>query len=76
ALHHLDEIVGELTGTMTTYWLVPAEFVFPLSPGTRTYNLKQVLGSAYPAQGLQFPLSAYLQYPPNATSVLQRVPLD
>jgi len=61
ALHHLDLVVGELAGAMTCTWLVPAELVLPLAAGTRSYDLKVALGADWPENGLQFPLSAWLQ---------------
>lgn len=76
ALRQLDLIVGELTGTMTCFWLVPGEFTFDLVSGTQSYNLLTTLGSSYPDEGLQFPLSAYLQYPADSDGVTRKVPLE
>lgn len=77
ALGKLDLIVGELAGVMTCYWLVPDEFVMPLVAGQSDYNLLTALGSDYPDEGLQFPLSAYLQYPPTVPpSTTRRVPIE
>lgn len=73
ALDKLDLLVGEMAGTMTCYWLVPDEFTFTLTATTASYNLLTTLGSDYPEEGLQFPLSAYLKYP--AASGGRRVPL-
>lgn len=76
ALRHLDLIVGELAGTMTCFWLVPGEFTFSLTAGTQSYNLLTTLGSAYPDEGLQFPLSAYLRYPADSDGVTRKVPIE
>lgn len=75
ALGCLDLIVGELAGTMTCFWLVPAEFTLPLTADTPSYNLLTALGSSYPEAGLQFPLSAYLLHPVDGDGNQRKVPL-
>jgi len=76
AISALDLIVSELAGTMTCYWLVPAEFTLPLRAGTTSYNLLTALGSSYPDAGLQFPLSAYLLYPVDSDGNQRKVPIE
>jgi hypothetical protein len=72
ALSALDLRVQQETGTMRTYWLIPADFTIPLAAGQASYNLMTVLGAQYPRDGIQFALSASLQ-PPGG---LARIPLD
>jgi hypothetical protein len=76
ALGALDLIVGELAGTMTCYWLVPAEFTLSLTSGTASYDLLTALGSSYPDAGLQFPLSAYLLYPVDGDGNQRKTPVE
>jgi len=71
ALESLDMLVGQLAGSMRLWFLVPEEFTVPLTGGTGSYNLRDVLGSAWPQDGIQFVISAWLQ-PPNGA---QRRPL-
>lgn len=76
ALGNLDLIVGEMTGTMTCYWLVPDEFSLPLTAAQRQYDLKVAMGSSYPEDGVQFPLSAWLEYPANGGDRPRRKELE
>jgi hypothetical protein len=59
ALHWLDLVVGELSGTERVLWLVPDTLTLPLAAGKSVYNLLDDLSPA-PRNGIEFPTSAAL----------------
>lgn len=60
ALRALDSIVQEFAGTNEAWWLRPMEVEVPLTSGTSEYDLEDTLGSDYPADWIDTPISAVL----------------
>lgn len=60
ALAWLDLNMAELGGTGRCWWLVPNTLSIPLTAAVAEYDLKTVLGSDYPTDGVQFPLKAMI----------------
>lgn len=61
AVYWLDLAVAELAGTGHCVWLVPSTLTIPLVANTKTYDLSDVLASAYPEDGILFPIEAYVR---------------
>lgn len=72
ALSAFDLRVQELAGTVRLTWLIPTELTLPLTAGQGEYNLMTALGAAYPPDGIQFPIEAWLEPP----VPVNRRPLD
>lgn len=63
ALHWLDLIMAEIGGTGRLFHLIDEGVGLKLLPGQGTYRLKSALGTAYPVDGIQFPIAAHLLMP-------------
>lgn len=60
ALQWLGTILRHTAGTKRLFHLIPDAVWLPLEPGRAEYPLKSSLGSEYPANGIQFPVRAWL----------------
>lgn len=58
ALHWLDLILAELSGTHRIYWLVPATVAVPLVAGQGTYDVLNACTPTLP-NGMEFPIEAW-----------------
>ena len=62
ALHWLDLNMAQLTGAEVMRWLVPSTFTISLDTADqKSYDLSNAIGSAFPTDGLAFPIEAWLQ---------------
>lgn len=57
----MDLIVAELVGTGRAHWLIPATVTKTLTATTASYDLGNFLGTDYPADGILFPVRAYIR---------------
>lgn len=60
ALRAFDSILQEFAGTNEAWWLRPAEVEIPLTADVAEYDLEDTLGSDYPANWIDAPVSAVL----------------
>jgi hypothetical protein len=74
AMIHLDILLAEEAGATEILFLIPSPetVLFNLINGTGNYDLIDALGANAPANGVQFPVAAYLQY----GSPLRRHPIE
>lgn len=56
----MDIVVAELVGTNRAYWLTPQSVTAVLTAAVPTYTLSTLLGTSYPADGIQFPTQAFI----------------
>lgn len=61
ALYWLDLSVAELAGTEKCQWLIPTTLSIALSADTPSYDLSTALGTSDPADGVLFPVAAWLR---------------
>lgn len=61
SIEWLDIIVAELAGDNRCFWLTPATTVSVLSANVASYTLSTLLGVDYPADGILFPVAAYIR---------------
>lgn len=61
ALQLLDDLVGELSGTMECTWLLTSTLSLALEADTASYDLKTKLGTAWPAQGIEYVREAWIE---------------
>lgn len=61
ALYWLDMGVAHLAETKRVQWLIPTTFSMELSANTPSYDIADALGSSAPADGLLFPVEAYVR---------------
>jgi hypothetical protein len=59
ALHWLDMIVAEVTGTRRCYWLSPATVTFDWPAAEESVVLADQMGADYPPTGILFPVRAW-----------------
>jgi hypothetical protein len=60
ALISLDLIMAENAGVREVFHLVPPTIQVTLTNGEQTYDLRQMLTSQFPSQGIMFPIEASL----------------
>jgi len=69
AMIWLDLILAENAGTDRLLFLVPGTVQFTLTNGSPSYDLTDALGADAPADGVQFPVGAYLVEPSGSSVV-------
>lgn len=57
----LDIIVAELAGDTRIFWLTPATTTSALTANVASYTLSALLATDYPADGIIFPIEAYIR---------------
>lgn len=76
AMRAFDALVQELAGTEIVWWLRPGEVAIPLTAGVASYNLRNVLGADYPADGIECPTKAVLVDPGGQRTTLEIIRRD
>lgn len=61
ALYWLDMIVSTLAGVEECTWLITDELTIPLAGSISEYNIKTVLGSNYPTDGIEYAVGAVIE---------------
>lgn len=67
ARYWLDMVVGHVTASQRTWWLVPQTIEFALPEGEESFDLEAAAGAAWPDDGVQFPISASVIAPNSET---------
>lgn len=63
AIEWLDLIVAEIAGTNRAHWLIPTTVRFEWPDEIATDSLSDLMGALYPAEGVLFPIAAWLVDP-------------
>lgn len=61
AMFWLDLVVSALTGTRTAQWLIAQTLQAPLAAATPSYKLQTLFASGMPADGILFPINAWVR---------------
>jgi hypothetical protein len=61
ALELLDDIITEVSGVMECFWLLTSTLSIPLTADTQSYDIKTVLASDYPGQGIEYIRGAWIE---------------